>query len=80
MFQRKKNLENKKFDLYHFRGQLPTSSLQDVVKYLLAIMISPKSKTKSFLIWLKNDNLNLNFGDDDLKDALVVGDDDPDCI
>ena len=29
---------------------------------------------------VKNDNLNLYFGDDDLKDALVVGDDDPDCI
>ena len=29
---------------------------------------------------LKNDNLNLNFGDDDLKDALIDGDDDPDRI
>ena len=28
----------------------------------------------------KNDNLNLNFGDDDLKDALTGGDDDPDGI
>ena len=47
---------------------------------MLAIIISSKSKTKSFLIWQKNDNLNLNFGDDDLKDALAVGDDDPDGI
>ena len=28
----------------------------------------------------KNDNLNLNFGDDDLKDTLIGGDDDPDGI
>ena len=44
------------------------------------IIISPKSKTKSFNYGKQNDYLNLNFGDDDLKNAPTGVDDDPDGI